>query len=124
MNGGNLLCSQRTPDTEWSLDGIIDWESAAVADPRSLSGSEPWRTTRSLALVTKGVLLAEAFVRGTLPRCELHQLLEGYDRASRQLDEDGWLKYEAWALRVERCRTEVGDVWKRSKIGPDWLAAQ
>jgi len=103
LNSGNVLCSQR--DGKWSLDAIIDWESAAIADPRSLSDEEPWCTARAFSVVTKGSWLAEQFTHGKLPRCELHELLEGYERAAWQLDQSGWLHYETWASRSQKART-------------------
>lgn len=119
LNGGNVLCSELPSGIErpwveymgvwseprWGLDAVIDWESAAVADPRSLSAEEPWPTARALALVAKGSRLAEHAVRGTLPRCELRELIEGYDRAATELDEQGLLHYETWATRVKRARS-------------------
>merc|ERR1719469_522867 len=33
MNGGNVLCSPASGGA-WALDGLIDWESAVVADPQ------------------------------------------------------------------------------------------
>eukprot|EP00929_Paragymnodinium_shiwhaense_P058041 TRINITY_DN29076_c0_g1_i1.p1 TRINITY_DN29076_c0_g1~~TRINITY_DN29076_c0_g1_i1.p1 ORF type:complete len:393 (+),score=79.24 TRINITY_DN29076_c0_g1_i1:29-1180(+) len=104
VNTGNVLCSEGSGGA-WKLDAVIDWESAAVADPRSLSNKEPWRTARAFSYVVKGSLLAEAFVHGRLPRCELEQLVEGYDRAAHELNDSGWLAYQSWALRVRHART-------------------
>eukprot|EP00933_Yihiella_yeosuensis_P041289 TRINITY_DN35699_c0_g1_i1.p1 TRINITY_DN35699_c0_g1~~TRINITY_DN35699_c0_g1_i1.p1 ORF type:complete len:389 (+),score=73.06 TRINITY_DN35699_c0_g1_i1:47-1168(+) len=119
LNGGNVLCSevpagQDRPtvhamgvwsEENWILDAVIDWESAAVADPRSLSEEEPWSSVRAFSHLTKGSWLAEQFVRGSLPRCELHELIECYDDAATELAEKGLLSYETWAERVKRAKS-------------------
>lgn len=106
LNDGNLLCSELpSGDGAWSLDAVIDWESAAVADPLSLTDEEPWRTARQFAHVAKGSALAERYVRGTLPRCELRELVQCYDEAARGMEKAGMLKYEPWATRVELARS-------------------
>lgn len=104
VNGGNLLCSPAGHGSLWKLDALIDWESAAVMDPRLLTSDDPWQTARMFALVVKGVNLASRFVAGTLPRCELLQLVEKYDRAARCLDVSGWVPYEPWSARVKKAR--------------------
>lgn len=103
VNGGNLLCS-RGASGEWALDALIDWESASVADPRTLDGGEPWSTARAFALVVKGSLLADRLASDTLPRCELAELVENAERGAHVLDKGTWLQYESWADRVERAR--------------------
>merc|ERR1712118_416629 len=37
----NVMCSKSKSGPEWVLDAVIDWESAAIADPRSTSDAEP-----------------------------------------------------------------------------------
>lgn len=102
VNDGNLLCSERPAGSgTWELDSLIDWESATAADPRSHDGADPWRSARRFSLVVKGSYLAELYVRNRLPRCELCQLVEGYDNAAHGLHEAGWLSYQTWAARVE-----------------------
>merc|ERR1711884_1018035 len=58
LNDGNVLCSA-VSEGEWAFDGLIDWESAVVADPRIWTGGEPWSTARAFALVVKGSYLAQ-----------------------------------------------------------------
>lgn len=103
INWGNLLCSQRRGPS-WDLDAVIDWESAAVTDPRLCTADEPWQTARMFGLLVKGVDLASRFVNNTLPRCELEQLVQGYDSAARFLDCSCWLPYQSWSVRVKRAR--------------------
>jgi len=106
LNTGNVLCSEQPRGSgRWALDAVIDWESAVVADPRSLSDDEPFRTAQHFALVVKGAELAEQFVRETLPRCELEELIEGYTRSAEALSKAGWLRVCTWAERVEAART-------------------
>lgn len=109
MNCGNVLCSADAAG-QWSLDALIDWESAAVADPRCMGSEEPFTTARAFALVTKGSFLAQQWVAGALPRCELAELIENYDRAASVLDDKGWLRRNTWAARVKMA-TEGAARW-------------
>lgn len=110
LNCGNMLCSERPLGSGcWSLDALIDWESAVVADPRSLSPEEPFRTARLFAFVVKGAELAERYVRGTMPRCELEQLIEGYTNGARGLSEARLLRFVTWADRVHCARAAMAN---------------
>jgi len=102
LNSGNLLLSKRGED--WSLDAVIDWESAAIADPRLFSRGEPWASARHFAGVVKGSMIADRLAAGTLPRCELQQLVEHHERAAQALEKSTWLQYESWGMRAERGR--------------------
>lgn len=104
INGGNLLCSKKSGTEEWCLDALIDWESAAVMDPRLLSDKEPFRTACKFAKVIKGAYLADLFVQGCLPRCELGELIEGYSEASQSLERGSWIKHETWTSKVARAK--------------------
>ena len=44
LHGGNILMSLSQSDgaDAWQVDAVIDWESGAVADVRSLEPREPW----------------------------------------------------------------------------------
>eukprot|EP00928_Gymnodinium_smaydae_P030890 TRINITY_DN22838_c0_g1_i1.p1 TRINITY_DN22838_c0_g1~~TRINITY_DN22838_c0_g1_i1.p1 ORF type:complete len:479 (+),score=87.37 TRINITY_DN22838_c0_g1_i1:33-1469(+) len=103
----NILCSKSKSGQGWVLDAVIDWESAAIVDPRLMNKEEPWSTARSFSIVVKGASLAAKFARGSLPRCELSELVEGYERQARELHERGWLPYESWATRVARHRAAL-----------------
>lgn len=106
LNDGNILCS---PDPgglpgAWRLDALIDWEGAAVGDPRVLfERGEPWQTLRRLAMLTKVRWLA-AVATGTasgtsataqLPRCEAQELKEEYKDVATKLQRAGVLSHVA-----------------------------
>ena len=44
----------------------------------------------------KGAWLAERVRRGEAPRCELEQIVEGYDRGSAALARAGWRDAVPW----------------------------
>jgi len=104
INDGNMLCSKAPDGDEWQLDALIDWESVAVVDARCYANTDLWAMVGTFAIVVKGSYLAECFVQQTLPRCELEELLEGYEGAARRLDINSLLHFETWATRVGRCR--------------------
>lgn len=104
INDGNMLCSKAPDGDEWQLDALIDWESAAVVDARCYANTDLWALVGTFAIVVKGAYLAERFVQQTLPRCELEELLEGYQGAARRLEKNSLLPFETWATRVGRCR--------------------
>jgi len=106
INHGNMLCSEDKGG--WKLDALIDWESAAVADARCYdalyAGSNNlWATVQMFATVVKCSHLAERFAQEKLPRCELEELLQGYENAARELEKQGLLPFETWDARVARC---------------------
>jgi len=68
-------------DGEWHLDGVIDWESVCISDPRVISNEEPWRTIRAFGLVIKGSHLADCVANFNIPRCELMELVENSEKA-------------------------------------------
>lgn len=112
INGGNLLCSRQRGTDEWFFDALIDWDTAVVVDPRFMSNREPWHTARAFSKVIQGAHLADLFVQGRLPRCDLGQMIEGYDKASTKLHQSSWLEHEVWASKVSRART-----WAKHKHG-------
>jgi hypothetical protein len=95
----NVLCSRRDGGAgrEWQLDGLIDWDSVAVGDPRVLEEGEPWQTLRSFAEVTRGRWLASKATsrkvedRQMMPRCELVVLVSRYHKHADKLVKSGWL---------------------------------
>mmetsp|Transcript_17958 Transcript_17958/g.46092 ORF Transcript_17958/g.46092 Transcript_17958/m.46092 type:complete len:337 (-) Transcript_17958:227-1237(-) len=92
LNDGNVLCSPSAAGP-WQLDALIDWEGAAVADPRAAySGSEPWSTLRRLARMVKLRWLAGLVGRGEAPpRCEAAELQEDYEEIGQELVKGGWI---------------------------------
>lgn len=100
LHFGNILISYDASSKQWHLDAVIDWESAAVADSRSLQRSEPWMSLNAFALAIKGSFLADCYAKASLPRCELGELVENADQAAKQLDANGWLPYVTWASKV------------------------
>lgn len=112
VNDGNLLCSPQAGDRDpWQLDALIDWESAAVADPRMLAREEPWSTARAFAHVAKGSHMAAhlacanvggagADVLHEAPRCELMELVEQYEEGAKSLDSAGLLGYQSFLDKV------------------------
>lgn len=122
INDGNLLCSKCSDGDGWKLDALIDWESAAVVDARCYDAlyarkNELWATVQMFATVVKCSHLAERFAQEKLPRCELAELLEGYEEAARRLEKQGLLPFETWAARVARCQAASG------ATGPSGYAA-
>ncbi|CAE8618798.1 unnamed protein product, partial [Polarella glacialis] len=102
LNDGNILCSPDPagPSGAWRLDALIDWEGAAVGDPRlCFEAGEPWATLRQLAHVTKLRWLAAAAKDvggakvGALPRCCAEELLEDYQKLAKKLKSSGWLSH-------------------------------
>mmetsp|Transcript_81400 Transcript_81400/g.226725 ORF Transcript_81400/g.226725 Transcript_81400/m.226725 type:complete len:324 (+) Transcript_81400:80-1051(+) len=92
LNDGNVLCS-RNPDGSgsWRLDALIDWEGAAVADPRlAWERGEPWASLRLVSKAVRCRWLTTAAAKGgaasaALPRCQLEELCEDYDEFGEQL---------------------------------------
>eukprot|EP00931_Biecheleriopsis_adriatica_P117961 TRINITY_DN93433_c0_g1_i1.p1 TRINITY_DN93433_c0_g1~~TRINITY_DN93433_c0_g1_i1.p1 ORF type:complete len:495 (-),score=93.61 TRINITY_DN93433_c0_g1_i1:99-1562(-) len=110
INGGNLLASQEAGSDRWTLDAVIDWESAIVGDPRLRGdgGEEPWGTAELLGSLTKGAYLAGRMADGALPRCDLEALVENYTRAAQKLATKGLLSYQTWASLVQQCKGAIG----------------
>lgn len=94
INGGNMLCS---PDPDgssgaWRLDGLIDFESATVADPRiAFERGEPWASLRQVALIVKARRLVALAAAGKAPRCVAEELLEKYEEHGKSLTASGRL---------------------------------
>merc|ERR1711920_655911 len=100
----NLLCARSALATaqssdDWRLVAVIDWESAAVVDPRlAYSSEEPWASLRNCGHVVKGRWLAAAIVAAetshnwlSLPRCDLGTLANEHDCATERLVHSGHL---------------------------------
>lgn len=93
LNCGNVLCS--TDPTgfpgAWRLDALIDWEGAAVADPRiAFEKAEPWPALRRLACAVKARWLSARAHQPEAPRCEAGELLEDYEELGEALRQGGW----------------------------------
>mmetsp|Transcript_15532 Transcript_15532/g.33713 ORF Transcript_15532/g.33713 Transcript_15532/m.33713 type:complete len:353 (-) Transcript_15532:198-1256(-) len=115
LNGGNVLCSEVSPNTDkWALDAIIDWESAVVADPRSLDRVEPFKTARTFALVVKAAELADCLARECLPLCELEELVENFNEAAEELHAKNRLKCVTFADLVSSARLHAG--WTETQL--------
>ena len=106
----NVLCSKT--DSEWQLEAAIDWESAAIVDPRlAYAREEPWSSLRSCGHVVKGRWLAAAIARAeavgdwsAVPRCDLDPLRGEHNRASKRLVRKGMLEmHQPWASVFEQC---------------------
>lgn len=105
INGGNLLCSPVEGSDKWALDALIDWESAVVCDWRMLGREEPFAIAAQFGAVVKGAHLAERYVNGSLPRCELDALVENYARAAKKLQQKNVLTFEPWRDLVTQCQS-------------------
>lgn len=99
INCGNLLCSSDEKGV-WHLDGVIDWESAVVADPRFLSSEDPWKSARLFGSVVKGSMLAEWFVNDSMPLCEARELVMNAQQAAVDLQTLGRFEFRTWAEAV------------------------
>ena len=107
----NILCSRSGDAGTWRLEAVIDWESAAIVDPRLAYGTEePWVSLRDCGHVAKGRWLAAAIVRAesdgdwsSVPRCDLSTLRGEHDAASKRLVRKGMLScHQTWSSVLHR----------------------
>jgi len=108
LNCGNVLCSARGQPDAWTLDALIDFESAVVADARlAYAEGSPWQDLRAFGHVVKGCWLAMRIAQCRAPRCDAMSLAELHDKSRRFLAKKRGIQDRAWREVLASCAAQA-----------------
>eukprot|EP00440_Ansanella_granifera_P055347 gb/GFBE01060000.1/.p1 GENE.gb/GFBE01060000.1/~~gb/GFBE01060000.1/.p1 ORF type:complete len:400 (+),score=105.83 gb/GFBE01060000.1/:1-1200(+) len=109
---GNILMSKNPHTKQWSVDAVVDWDSA------SIRGSSLFKPTKMngpvvavmFSQVAKGAYLAHCYVNGCMPICNLEKQVELYNEHAQKLVRLHELpSFQPWSALVEIARENLKD---------------